>query len=186
MWPRRQSRKWHKTLPRNALRCGRLLPEPTASLVESDNGSCLRTTGECEKWTLTRSLLCPQRYPVRQIKFPVSWCRELAQKVLYYLCFLASRWISKPPNPQIPCKIPCLQGIYPETIAISTASPAGYSCVRPGFPRDTRIGRKSVLFAYSIWSLYSRLAGRETEIAESLRSCPQIFPFRGDFRRRPV
>ena len=51
---------------------------------------------------------------------------------------------------------------------------------------DARMGRKSRLFAHSISSPDSRLADLEAEIAESLRPCPQIFPFWGDYRRRLV
>jgi hypothetical protein len=44
------------------------------------------------------------------------------------------------------------------------------------------MGRKSRLFAHSISSPDSRFAELEVEIAESLRSCPRIFPFCGDYR----
>ena len=73
-----------------------------------------------------------------------------------------------------------------ETGAISTASPASQSCVRPGSPRSAGKGRKSRLFAHSTLSPDSRFAGLEVEIAESLRPCPQIFPFYEDYRRRLV
>jgi len=46
------------------------------------------------------------------------------------------------------------------------------------------MGRKSWLFAHSLSSLDSRFAELEVEIAESLRPCPRIFPFCGDYRRR--
>src|SRR5258705_13635007 len=48
------------------------------------------------------------------------------------------------------------------------------------------MGRKSRLFAHSLSSLDSRFAEVETEIAESLRPSPQIFPFWGDYGRRRV
>jgi len=68
----------------------------------------------------------------------------------------------------------------------NASSPAIHSGVWPGFPRDAEIGRKSRLFAHSLPSLGSRFADPEEEIAESLRPCPQIFPFWGDYRRRLV
>jgi hypothetical protein len=48
------------------------------------------------------------------------------------------------------------------------------------------MGRKSRLSAHSISSPYSRFAELEMEIAESLRPCPRIFPFCGDYQRRLV
>jgi hypothetical protein len=48
------------------------------------------------------------------------------------------------------------------------------------------MGRKSRLFAYSISSPDSQFADLEVEIAESLRPCPRIFPFCGDYWRRLV
>src|SRR5450631_1696797 len=66
------------------------------------------------------------------------------------------------------------------------AASATHSCVRPSFPRDTRMGRKSRLLAHSLPSLDSRVAGLEVEITESLRPRPRIFPFCGDYRRRLV
>jgi hypothetical protein len=48
------------------------------------------------------------------------------------------------------------------------------------------MGRKSRLFAHSISSLDSRFAELGVEIGESLRPCPRIFPFWGDYRRRRV
>ncbi|SIN88628.1 hypothetical protein SAMN05443247_00462 [Bradyrhizobium erythrophlei] len=63
---------------------------------------------------------------------------------------------------------------------------ASQSGARPGFPRSGRMGRKSPLFAHSISSSDFRFAHLEVEIAESLRPCPRIFPFCGDYRRRLV
>jgi len=54
---------------------------------------------------------------------------------------------------------------------------ATHSSVLPGFPRDREMSRKFRLFAHSLWSLGSRLAVLQGEIAESLRPFPQIFPF---------
>ena len=65
-------------------------------------------------------------------------------------------------------------------------APASQSCVRPGFPRDARMGRKSGLFAHSLSSPDSCFADLEAEVAKSLRPSPQIFPFCGDYRRRLV
>jgi len=48
------------------------------------------------------------------------------------------------------------------------------------------MGRKSRLFAHSLWSPDSRFTELEAEIAESLRPFPRIFPFWGDYRRRRV
>jgi hypothetical protein len=48
------------------------------------------------------------------------------------------------------------------------------------------MGRKSRLFVHSLASLGSGFAELEAQIAESLRSFPQIFPFWGDYRRRRV
>ena len=48
------------------------------------------------------------------------------------------------------------------------------------------MGRKSRLFAHSLWSPDSRFAELEGEMAESLRPFTQIFPFCGDYRRRRV
>jgi hypothetical protein len=48
------------------------------------------------------------------------------------------------------------------------------------------MGRKSRLFACSISSPDPEFADVEVEFAESLRPCPRIFPFCGDYRRRPV
>jgi hypothetical protein len=130
--------------------------------------------------------LCPRRYPVRPIKFPISWRTELAQKVPHYSVFLPRVESPSRQNRQIPCRIPCLQGICPETGAISTASPAAHSGVQPSFPRDARMGRKSRLFAYSLSSLDSAFAEVEAEIAKSLRPSPQIFPFWRDYGQRLV
>ena len=66
------------------------------------------------------------------------------------------------------------------------ASPARHFGVRPGSPGDAGMGRKSRLFAYSISSPDSQFADLGVEIAESLRPCPRIFPFCGDYRRRLV
>src|SRR5882757_4569186 len=63
---------------------------------------------------------------------------------------------------------------------------ATHWCVRPRSPRNARMGRKSGLFAHWISSPDSHCADLEVEIAESLRPCPRIFPFCGDYRRRLV
>ena len=65
-------------------------------------------------------------------------------------------------------------------------APASHSCIRPGFPGDARMGRKSGLFAHLILSLETQIRKSGTEIDESLRPFLQIFPFRGEFRRRQV
>jgi hypothetical protein len=48
------------------------------------------------------------------------------------------------------------------------------------------MGRKSGLFAHSLSSLDSGFAEVKTEIGESLRPSPRIFPFWRDYGRRPV
>jgi hypothetical protein len=63
---------------------------------------------------------------------------------------------------------------------------ASHSGVRPGSPRTATMGRKSRLFTHSTSSPDSRFADLEVEIAESLRPCPRLFPFCGDYRRRLV
>jgi hypothetical protein len=63
---------------------------------------------------------------------------------------------------------------------------ARQSSVLPGFPRDAGMRRKSRLFAHWLRSPDSRFAEEETEIPESLRPFPRIFPFCGDYRRRRV
>ena len=73
-----------------------------------------------------------------------------------------------------------------ETGAITTASPATQPGVRPGFPREARMGRKSRLFAHSLPSLDARFPVVDVVIAESLRPCPRLFPFCGDYRQRLV
>ena len=65
-------------------------------------------------------------------------------------------------------------------------APATHSGVRQSSRIDARIGPKSGLFARSPSSLNSRFGEPEGEFAESLRPYPQIFPFCGDYRRRPV
>src|SRR5258708_17679438 len=110
----------------------------------------------------------------------------MLEKWLLHSGFLLRNRLPTPQSRKIPCKIPCLQGICQETGAISTAPPATHSCVRSGCPRNARMGRKSRLFAHTISSPDSGFAGLEVEIAESLRPCPQIFPFCGDYRRRLV
>jgi hypothetical protein len=54
-----------------------------------------------------------------------------------------------------------------------------------GFPRNARQGRKCRLFAHSISSPDSQPADLGAHIAECLQPCPRIFPFCGDYRRRP-
>lgn len=83
-------------------------------------------------------------------------------------------------------KFPVCREIAQETGAITTASPANQSGVRPGSPRNARMGRKSRLFAHSIPSPGSQFAELKVEIAESLRPCPRIFPFCRDYWRRLV
>jgi hypothetical protein len=61
---------------------------------------------------------------------------------------------------------------YPRT-------PATHSCLRPGFPKDRRMGRKSQLLAHLVSSSDSQFAEVKVEIAESLRPWSQIFPFCG-------
>jgi hypothetical protein len=63
---------------------------------------------------------------------------------------------------------------------------ARQSCVSRGFPRDSKMGRKYGLFACPIPSLRSRFSDLKAEICESLRPCPGIFPFCGDYRQRQV
>jgi hypothetical protein len=46
------------------------------------------------------------------------------------------------------------------------------------------MGRKCRLFASLTLSPGSQLVELKVEIAESLRPCPRIFPFCGDYRRR--
>jgi hypothetical protein len=87
-------------------------------------------------------------------------------------------------NRDFPCKIPCLQGIWLETSAICTASPARHSRDRPALRNEAKMGRKSRHFAHSLPSPDSRLAEIEAEIPESLWPYPQIFAFCGDCRRR--
>jgi hypothetical protein len=72
----------------------------------------------------------------------------------------------------------CLSSIPPKA--------ASHSRLWPNFPRDPGMGRKSRLFALSLWSPDSRFAEHEAQIAESLRPFRQIFPFWGDYRRRLV
>ena len=76
--------------------------------------------------------------------------------------------------------------VQTEFVSSIPAAPASHSGVRPGSPRNARMGRKSRLFAHSISSPDSQFADLEVEIAESLRPCPRIFPFCGDYRRRLV
>jgi hypothetical protein len=55
-----------------------------------------------------------------------------------------------------------------------------------GFARKRQNGPEIAAFREFILSPDSRFADPEVEITESLRPCPQIFPFCGDHRRRPV
>jgi len=87
---------------------------------------------------------------------------------------------------QIPWKIPCLQGIWPETGAISTASPARHSCGLREFTTCASQARKSGLFVCSAWSPGSRSLNLPGESAESLRHIPEKFPFWGNYWRRLV
>ena len=70
------------------------------------------------------SLLCCRLFAVRRRKFPVSWRRELAKKALYCSVYWPVVLSPSRRNYEFLCKIPCWQGIWPETGAISTASPA--------------------------------------------------------------
>ena len=77
-------------------------------------------------------------------------------------------------------------GFDRECVSSNPLAPATHSSVLPGFPRDPGMGRKSRLFAHSLWSPDSRFAELAAEIPESLRPFLQIFPFWGDYRRRRV
>ena len=106
--------------------------------------------------------------------------------MLQHACFSPADGALRGRISRIPCKIPCLQGIWLETGAISTASPATQSC---GLRQPTTCAsqaRKSGLFAHSTWSPGSRSPGLGGERAESLRPIPEKLPFCGDYWRRLV
>jgi hypothetical protein len=84
---------------------------------------------------------------------------------------------------EFPVKFPDSRESRMETGAISTASPASHSSVRPDFP-SARMGRKARLFGHSVLSPGSQLANRGPSIAESLQPQPRKFPFCRDDRRR--
>ena len=58
--------------------------------------------------------------------------------------------------------------------------------VRPGFPRNARMGRKSRLFAHSTFVSDSRFADLEDGNRRKSPASSAKFPFCGDYRRRPV
>jgi hypothetical protein len=68
-----------------------------------------------------------KKFPVPRKYFPVNLRRELRRKSLRHRGFLLRNRPSAPQNRKIPCKIPWQQGIFVETGAISTASPARQS-----------------------------------------------------------
>jgi hypothetical protein len=61
---------------------------------------------------------------------------------------------------------------------------ARQSSVWSSFPGNARLRRKSALFTRSISSPDSQIGNLRAQIGESLRPCPRIFPFCGEFRRR--
>jgi hypothetical protein len=126
-----------------------------------------------------------RRFPVPRTIFPVNSLREILEKSLRHSGFWRRCCLRKLQNYGFPCKIPCLQGIGLETGAISTASPATQSFIRTKFATCASQARKSRLFAHSLLSLHSGCTKSVGEIAKSLRPRPRIFPFCGDYRRRP-
>ena len=90
--------------------------------------------GNCENTLPSCRLQFPDtwgRFPVPQVIFAVNPFREIREKCLRHSSFRRRGCLRNPRNREFPCKIPCLQGIRLETGAISTASPASHSCVRP-------------------------------------------------------
>ena len=99
------------TLPRS------VLAPPSRSLhlqIEGENRSCsMSHRNKCARNgrllampTPTDSLLCSRRYPVRQIEFPVSWRRELAQKALHSSVFWPGSGLRAARIARFPVKFP--------------------------------------------------------------------------------
>ena len=85
---------------------------------------------------------------------------------------------------QIPCKIPCLQGIDTETGANGTPAPAKQSdqtADSPNLSRKARIGR---LFRRAGKSPGGKIGPITRPIPKNLRLTPQKLPFSGDCARR--
>ena len=81
---------------------------------------------------------------------------------------------------QIPCKIPCLQGIDTETGANGTPAPAkqsGQTADSPNLSRKARIGR---LFRRAGKSPGGKIGPITRPIPKNLRLTPQKLPFAGD------
>ncbi len=93
--------------------------------------------------------------------------------------------LGSPRIPKFPVKFPVSRELtWRRVRSPLRCQPASHSGVRPDFPRDARMGRKSRLFAHSVLSPASQLANPGPAIAESLQPRPRKFPFWRDDRRR--
>jgi hypothetical protein len=76
-------------------------------------------------------------------------------------------------------------GFDRECVSSNPLTPARHSRIRPGSPRNAKYRRKYRIFARAVLSPDSQFADLGAPIAKNLRPPPPIFPFCGDFSRRP-